>query len=143
MYSKKTKELILNLLHSGYAASELAKSYGVNAATIARWRKKGAEEGGAMTIQNLKAQIATLSKGKSSDSKAKQIAMLTASLSRLQGAKAKEQKVKNKKKPIALMNGAYESLKEIALKSGELFDYQKDFLIIGNQNAITYKEIFN
>ncbi len=139
MYSKKTKELILNLLHSGYAASELAKSYGVNAATIARWRKKGAEEGGAMTIRNLKAQIAALSKGKSSDSKAKQIAMLTASLSRLQGTKAKEQKVKNKKKPIALMNGAYENLKEIALKSGELFDYQKDFLNDASQFRIVLK----
>nr|DAQ29926.1 MAG TPA: transposase [Caudoviricetes sp.]DAV12701.1 MAG TPA: transposase [Caudoviricetes sp.] len=93
-YSKQTKDLILNLISSGYSAVEIAKEYGVNQTTLTRW-KKDANKDDTQTTANLKAQIAELSKGKSSDSKAKQIAMLSASLSRLEGQKAKEAKVKS------------------------------------------------
>lgn len=62
-YSKQTKELILNLLSSGYSAVEISKEYGINGATLSRWRKD-IKNNDAPTIQNLKAQIAELSKGK-------------------------------------------------------------------------------
>ncbi|MBE2984657.1 transposase [Campylobacter sp. RM6883] len=137
-YSKQTKELILNLLSSGYCAVEISKEYGINGATLSRWKKELKKED-APTIQNLKAQISQLSKGKSSDSKAKQIAMLSASLSRLEGIKAKERKVKNKKKPLILMNADYESLKQKALSEGGLYGYQKDFINDTSQFRIVLK----
>ncbi|WP_258033767.1 transposase [Campylobacter concisus] len=107
-YSKQTKELVLNLISSGYSLSEISKEYKIDVSTLSRWKGKEDKQG-RLTAQNLKAQIAELSKGKSSDSKAKQIAMLSASLSRLEGQKAKEAKVKNKKKPTTIMNADYES----------------------------------
>ncbi|MBE3028840.1 transposase [Campylobacter sp. RM9344] len=137
-YSKQTKELILNLLTSGYSGAEISKEYGINGATLSRWKKE-LKSDDAPTIQNLKAQISQLSKGKSSDSKAKQIAMLSASLSRLEGVKAKEKKVKNKKKPAVLMNADYESLKQIALNEGGLYGYQKDFINDTSQFRIVLK----
>lgn len=95
-YSKQTKELVLNLISSGYSLSEISKEYKIDVSTLSRWKGKEDKQG-RLTAQNLKAQIAELSKGKSSDSKAKQIAMLSASLSRLEGQKAKEAKVKIRK----------------------------------------------
>ena len=137
-YSKQTKELVLNLISSGYSLSEITKEYKINVSTLSRWKGKEDKQG-RLTAQNLKAQIAELSKGKSSDSKAKQIAMLSASLSRLKGQKAKEAKVKNKKKPTTIMNADYESLKAKAMDEGGLYGYQKDFINDTSQFRIVLK----
>ncbi|MCI6989411.1 MAG: terminase family protein [Campylobacter sp.] len=136
-YSKKTKDLILNLLKSGLTQSELAKEYKINPSTINRWAKELKNEDEILTIDNIKSQIKELSKGKSSDSKAKQIAMLSASLVRLDGEKKK--KAKPKPKPLIAMNADYESLKEKALKEGGLFNYQKEFLNDNSQFRIVLK----
>ena len=74
-YSKQTKELVLNLISSGYSLSEISKEYKIDVSTLSRWKGKEDKQS-RLTVQNLKAQIAELSKGKSSDRKAKQIAML-------------------------------------------------------------------
>lgn len=137
-YSKQTKELVLNLISSGYSLSEISKEYKIDVSTLSRWKGKEDKQG-RLTAQNLKAQIAQLSKGKSSDSKTKQIAMLSASLSRLEGQKAKEAKVKNKKKPTTIMNADYESLKNKAMDEGGLYGYQKDFINDTSQFRIVLK----
>ncbi|MCZ6168613.1 terminase large subunit domain-containing protein [Campylobacter ureolyticus] len=136
-YSKKTKDLILNLLKSGLTQTELAAEYKINISTINRWAKALKNEDEILTIDNIKAQIKELSHGKSSDSKAKQIAMLSASLVRLENEKRKIAKVKPK--PIVAMNGDYESLKQRALKDGELYEYQKTFLNDSSQFRIVLK----
>lgn len=136
-YSKKTKELILNLLKSGITQNELASQYNINISTINRWAKASKNEDDEFTIKNLKSQIKELSRGKSTDSKAKQIAMLSASLVRLEGEKKKKDKVKPK--PLVVMNADYESLKEKALDEGGLFDYQKEFLNDDSQFRIVLK----
>lgn len=139
MYSKKTKDLILNLLNSGISASEISSEYKINQATLTRWKKSVKNENDILTIENIKKQIAELSKGKSSDSKAKQIAMLSASLTRLEKDKKDKERVKAKAKPIAAMNADYENLKEKALNEGELFAYQKEFLNDNSQFRIVLK----
>lgn len=127
-YSNETKERMVNLLHSGIPASELSKEYGINASTLSRWKKEAAPKDTAESIEGIKSQITALSKRSPSDAVAKQIAMLTASLSRLEGDRAKKERVKHKKPPIAVMNADYEALKEKALQEGGLYDYQKEFL---------------
>ena len=127
-YQKQTKELIVNLLDSGCSLSELSKEYGINITTLSRWKNQNKNKDDEITATNLKAQIKQLSRGKSTDSKAKQIAMLSASLARLEGEARKKEKVKNKKKPLMVMNADYENLKAKALDEGGLFNYQKEFL---------------
>ncbi|MBQ6224471.1 MAG: hypothetical protein IJJ58_04820 [Campylobacter sp.] len=139
MYSKKTKELILNLLNSGISASEISSEYKINQATLTRWKKAVKNENDILTIENIKKQIAELSKGKSSHSKAKQIAMLSASLTRLEKDKKDKERVRAKAKPIAAMNADYENLKARALEYGELFAYQKEFLNDNSQFRIVLK----
>lgn len=135
-YSKKTKELILNLLKSGITQTQLAKEYKINISTINRWAKNRGSDN-SLTIKNIKAQIKELSHGKSSDSKAKQIAMLSASLVRLEGEKKKKQK--EKPRPLVTMNADYESLKQKALEEGALYEYQKSFLNDNSQFRIVLK----
>lgn len=108
-YSKKTKELILNLLKSGVTQTELANEYKINISTINRWAKSTKSDD-SLTIKNIKAQLKELSHGKSSDSKAKQIAMLSASLFRLDGEKKKKQR--GKPRPLVMMNADYWNLKQ-------------------------------
>lgn len=135
-YSKKTKELILNLLKSGITQTQLAKEYKINISTINRWAKNRGSDN-SLTIKNIKAQIKELSHGKSSDSKAKQIAMLSASLVRLEGEKKKKQN--QKPRPLVTMNADYESLKQKALEEGALYEYQKRFLNDNSQFRIVLK----
>lgn len=136
-YSKKTKELILNLLQSGISLSEAAVEYKINISTLSRWKKALKNQDEILTIKNIKSQIKELSRGKSTDNKAKQIAMLSASLVRLQGKEI--QKKKTKPKPLVLMNKDYEDLKQSALNEGNLFNYQKEFLNDNSQFRIVLK----
>lgn len=138
-YQKQTKELIVNLLDCGYSLSELSKEYGINITTLSRWKNQNKSKDDEITAANLKAQIKQLSHGKSTDSKAKQIAMLSASLARLEGEARKKEKVKNKKKPLTVMNADYENLKAKALDEGGLFNYQKEFLNDASQFRIVLK----
>ena len=62
-YSKQTKELVLNLISSGYSLSEISKEYKIDVSTLSRWKGKEDKQG-RLTSQNLKAQIAELGKGK-------------------------------------------------------------------------------
>lgn len=135
-YSKKTKELILNLLKSGVTQTELANEYKINISTINRWAKSTKSDD-SLTIKNIKEQLKELSHGKSSDSKAKQIAMLSASLVRLKGEKKKKQNLKPR--PLVTMNADYESLKQKALEEGALYEYQKSFLNDNSQFRIVLK----
>jgi phage FluMu gp28-like protein/transposase-like protein len=128
VYSAKTKATMIDLLQSGIPASELAKEYKINVSTLAKWRKEAKPKEHSEAIEGIQKQIAALSKRKSTDAVAKQIAMLTASLSRLEGVKAKKEKTKTKIKPTVQMNADYETLKAKALEIGGLFNYQKEFL---------------
>jgi phage FluMu gp28-like protein/transposase-like protein len=136
-YTKQTKKLILSLIESGYSLSQIAKEYGVNISTLSRWKKELSPK--EQSIENIKNQIKELSKKKPTDSIAKQIAMLSASLSRLEAEKAKKERVKNKKKPVAIMNADYEELKAKALEVGGLFEYQKEFLNDSSQFRLVLK----
>jgi len=136
-YTKQTKELILSLIESEYSLTEIAKEYNINISTLSRWKKTLTPK--EQSIENIKKQIELLSQKKMTDGIAKQIAMLSASLSRLENEKAKKEKVKNKKKPIAIMNADYESLKAKALDIGGLFNYQKEFINDSSQFRLVLK----
>lgn len=136
-YSKHTKELTINLINSGVSLSEIANEYNINISTLSRWKNALKSKDEILTIDNIKAQIKELSKGKSTDNKAKQIAMLSASLVRLEGEKRKKDKIKPK--PIITMNADYESLKLNALENGGLYEYQKTFLNDNSQFRIVLK----
>ena len=44
-YSKQTKELVLNLISSGYSLSEISKEYKIDVSTLSRWKGKEDKQG--------------------------------------------------------------------------------------------------
>ncbi len=143
---KEKKKRILLLVEAGIPVSEVAKEEGVSKVTIYSWLKKTKPKSDTSTIEDIKKQLSILSKRKPTEATTRKIAMLTASLSRLERAQQKKQKeviaplLKPQVTDITTHKEALE-IKQKALNGeyGELFEYQKEFLRSTNQYRLVVK----
>ncbi len=129
---KEKKKRILLLVGAGIPVAEVAKEEGVNKGTIFSWLRKAKADGtdDAQTIENIKKQLSTLAKRKNTEAVSRKIAMLSASLARLEKIQNKKEIVALKSKPTVASNEEADELRAKALHGeyGELYGYQKEFL---------------
>lgn len=137
---KEKKDRILLLVDAGIPVAEVAKEEGVNKGTIHAWMRKRKAEGtdAVQTIANIKKQLSTLSKRKATEATSRKIAMLTASLSRLERTEDKKKTVALTKKPTIEDITAHEEAAAFKRKLldgeyGELYAYQKAFIECNDQ----------
>lgn len=126
-YSRDIKEKALNLAKAGVPVSEIAKDLDIaNRGTIHNWiRKSGDEDVNHSSIENIKAQIAQLSKRKPTEAVSRKLAMLTKSLDRLE---KKAKKTGKKKKQMIIHGEEVVALKEKFLTPQYgLYEYQRRF----------------
>lgn len=142
-YDENFKNELLNLIDAGVPVSEVAKEHNVTRASLANWRKHRKKDGvdKITGIKQIKKQIATLSKREPTSAVARNLAMLTASLSRLEALEKKKKALELKAKPKVDITGIKEAtnLRERILKDGGLFEYQKKFLSCDEQFRIVLK----
>jgi len=143
---KEVKKRILLLVQAGIPVSEVAKEEGVSKVTIYNWLKKSKDKTTPDTIAEIKSQLSILSKKKPTETISRRIAMLSASLSRLERSQNKEQKEELKvltKPTITAITSHPEAskLKARALSGefGELYKYQKEFLQCDDQFRLVLK----
>lgn len=143
MYTKKFKDECINLIQAGVPVGEVAKEQNVTRATLNNWRKAKSKEELSTdeSIKQIKKQISTLSKRNPTAAVSRNLAMLSASLARLEGIEKTKSEVKKKIKPkieITTSKEAYE-LKEKILQTGGLYEYQKEFLTCKDQFRLVLK----
>ncbi len=145
---KEKKQRILLLVDAGIPVAEVAIEEKVNKCTIHSWMRKRKTGGthDAGTIDNIKKQLSILSKRKATDAVSRKIAMLTASLSRLERTQDKKQKtaILARNKPIIVDIAKHEEAgklrrKALAGEYGELYGYQHEFLSCQDQFRLVIK----
>jgi len=147
---KEKKQRILLLVDAGIPVEEVAQDEGVNKGTVYAWLRKRKAEGKEDldgSIEQIKKQLATLSKRKPTEAVSRKIAMLSASLSRLERSHTKKERSKEKEtviKPFISDITSHEEaglLKSRALlgEFGELYLYQREFLSCNDQYRLVLK----
>lgn len=129
-HSKETIALALSYLESGIPPSEVAAELKVSRATLWSWAKKAKEENkdDKTTLENLKKQLATLSKRKPTDATARKIAMVSKAIGTAERSAAKKEKIKEAPPKPLISVVAAGSLRERAINESSLFGYQKEFM---------------
>ena len=141
-YKKELRELLLNLIFSGYPITDLSKEYNISRATLSAWKKryKSEFEKDEETIKNIKKQLKLLSKQKPTEATSRKIAMLSKSLTYLTRQKAKADEALKKQAPlIDITTVEAKKIRELSLKEGGLYGYQKDFLNSKEQFRLVLK----
>lgn len=130
-YTKADREHARGLYLKGDSTAEIAEVIGCTARTIRKWVADGSWDTELKDIreneQNLESQIARLSKGNMTDSKAQRIAMLSRSLERLRKSRGKPKPPKLKNRVDATPD--YLDLVNRCEEVFELYDYQRAFLL--------------
>ena len=145
---KELKARILALVDAGIPVEEVAKEEGVNRGTIYAWlrKRKGDGEEHGETIKSIKKQLAMLSKRKQTEAVSRKIAMLSASLSRLE--RSEEKRIKGvelaRSKPVIADIAGHEEAGLIRARAllgeyGNLFAYQREFLACQDQFRLVLK----
>ncbi len=126
-YSKQDKEKALNLIKAGVPITEVAKDLNISRATLSNWVRKSKDEDiDTSSIENIKKQIATLSKRSPTEATAKKLAMLTNSLNRLE---KKQKKTVKKKKQNIVYSADVQKYRSMMLKVDYgLYEYQREFI---------------
>lgn len=132
-YSEEFKNECLNLIQAGIPVGEVAKEQGVTRASLNNWRK--AKEKKSLStkesIKQIKKQIATLSKRNPTAAVSRNLAMLSASLARLEGLEKKRKKqleIKKKNRPNIQDSKITKNLKQKLLHPDYgLREYQRVF----------------
>jgi phage FluMu gp28-like protein len=131
-YGSEVKDRVIALIIAGMPNGEIAAELGLKVNSVWRWRKEyeKSQKSAAETIENLKKQLANLSRRKPTSAIAHQIALVTKSIATLEGEEKRREKQKQKPKPQSAIakNTDYETLKARALEIGGLYEYQRDFL---------------
>lgn len=133
-YTQEFKNECINLMEAGVPVGEVAKEQNVTRASLNNWRKaKNKKELSTdESIKQIKKQIATLSKRTPTAAVSRNLAMLSASLARLEGIERKKKKrleVKKKNKPNIIDSATVKNLKQKMLHPDYgLREYQKKFL---------------
>jgi len=137
---KEKKQRILLLVDAGIPVEEVAKEEGVNRGTVYAWMRKRKKEGthAQETIENIKKQLSILSKRKATEAVSRKIAMLSASLSRLERTQDKKEQVALKVKPVITDITSHKEASEFKRKLlngdyGALYLYQQEFIRCDDQ----------
>lgn len=142
-YNEEFKNECINLIEAGIPVGEVAKEKNVTRATLANWRKaaRNKNKSTKSSIEQIKKQIQTLSLRKPTSAVSRNLAMLSASLARLEGLEKKKKEAKIKTKPIIEISSIPEALelKGKILNEGGLYQYQKEFLQSDEQFRIVIK----
>ncbi len=145
---KELKARILALVDSGIPVDEVADEEGVNRGTIYAWlrKRKGDGEDHGDTVKSIKKQLSLLAKRKQTEAVSRKIAMLTASLSRLERSEEKRTKSINLalNKPVIADITDHEEAGELLRRAlngdfGELYLYQHEFLSCQDQFRLVIK----
>lgn len=133
-YSREFKNECINLIEAGVPAGEVARERNVTRATLNNWRKAKSKKELSTdeSIKQIKKQIATLSGRTPTAAVSRNLAMLSASLARLEGLERKKKKtaqIKIKDKPAITDTDLTKKLKQKMLHPDYgLREYQKKHL---------------
>jgi phage FluMu gp28-like protein len=139
-YDKNIKQKAIAFINSGAPMTEIAKELNISRFTILKWKKEQAKEqqNTKETTQNLKKQLAILSKRKPTEAVARKIAMISKAIAAQERVETKEEKAKTPKPLIALsVEGG--GLRDKAIKEASLYGYQKEFFVDAAQFRTTLK----
>lgn len=146
MYPKQIRTRVLTQVAEGFPISDVADQEHIPARTIHRWIKQYGlpELGTEPTIDNIKKQLAKLSKCRQTVAVAHKIAMLTNSLTKLETLHQREEKkrIAKRRKPRLKCLGEEEvkALRDKALSDDYgLYGYQKSFMASDAQFRLVLK----
>jgi len=145
---KEKKAIILALVDSGIPVEEVAADQGVSKGAIYAWIRKRKDDGEDIedTVDSIRKQLGILSKRKQTEAVSRKIAMLTASLARLERSEDKRiRKVeKEHTKPVITNIANHEEAASLKVRLlmgefGNLFFYQREFIMSDDQYRLVLK----